>query len=162
MPLLSAVSIVAAENSSGFSGDVFLQYGVLGVVAGALVVYTRASILREQKRSDELTVKNDALNLSIQEKMIPALITATRSIQEANDLLLKMRSDSEASQKSTEALHSAQKLLADMQFQANVSQEAARAAAETQKLASDLRTAQAELMKEMRKRPEGEDYGRPQ
>jgi hypothetical protein len=111
-------AIYLAADTIQFPGDAFLQYGAIGALCAILIAYTRVSIIREQKRSDTLEAKNDALNISIQEKMIPSLIAATNSIQQANSLLTTMQARFEIQAQSNQQVETTimvQKLLKELQ-----------------------------------------------
>lgn len=83
---------VLAASPSGDQVNIGLlaQYGVLGVFAAMLVVFARVSYKRETDRSDRLENEVQRLNSLIQEKVIPALSSATRAVEESQDLLSAM------------------------------------------------------------------------
>ncbi len=69
---------LAAEETAS-SGDpltVLLQYGVLGVFAVLLIVYTRGSISREREKSDQAAAKVDELNGFIRDELLPKQVEA--------------------------------------------------------------------------------------
>lgn len=64
-----------------------LQYGVLGIFAVLLILFSRSLLKREQDRADGLAVENLRLNTLMQEKIIPALTAATQAIIAAQSIL---------------------------------------------------------------------------
>lgn len=64
-----------------------LQYGVLGVFAILLIVFARTLLKREQDRSDTSAAEVIRLNTLMQEKIIPALVTATNAIVASQTIL---------------------------------------------------------------------------
>lgn len=88
---MTAVLLAAAGGGLAASGDVNLavlsQYGVLGVFAAMLVVFARISYKRETDRSDRLEEDNKRLNGLIQDRVIPAVTSATRAVEECVELL---------------------------------------------------------------------------
>jgi len=48
-----------------------LQYGVLGIFAGLLLIYTRGSIQRERDKADQLQGQVDKLNDFIRTELLP-------------------------------------------------------------------------------------------
>lgn len=63
------------------------QYGVLGAFALMLLAYARASLKREQDRGDRLEEENRRLNVSIQEKIVPAVTQATQALVGAQQVM---------------------------------------------------------------------------
>lgn len=64
-----------------------LQYGILGIFAGLMLILVRTLLKREQERSDTLAAEVTRLNTLIQDKAIPALVLATSAITESQRLL---------------------------------------------------------------------------
>lgn len=77
------VTATALDPTTGL-----LQYGVLGIFAVILLVLSKTLIRREQERADRLDAEVNRLNSLIQDKTIPALISATSAIQ-ASQLYLQ-------------------------------------------------------------------------
>lgn len=74
--------------------QVLLQYGALGVMAAGLIVYARTAYKREvdaykreAARADRLEAEVSRLNELIQERHIPALLSATQAVETANRTL---------------------------------------------------------------------------
>lgn len=68
-----------------------LQYGVLGIFVVILVLFGRTLIKREQDRADAEHTENLRLNQLIQEKTMPALISATEAIRASQSILQTMQ-----------------------------------------------------------------------
>ena len=64
-----------------------LQYGAVGAMLCIVAVFAWRLIQREQHRSDRLDAEVTRLNGVIQEKVIPALVTANQTIADAQQLL---------------------------------------------------------------------------
>lgn len=64
-----------------------LQYGILGIFAILLIVFSRSLLKREQDRGDAVAAENIRLNTVMQEKIIPALTAATLAITSAQNIL---------------------------------------------------------------------------
>lgn len=88
-----AAVLAASSGSSDLS--VLGQYGVLGVFAAMLVVFARVSYKRETDRADRLEQDNKRLNETIQDRVIPALLSATRAVEESGELLNAMQRERE-------------------------------------------------------------------
>lgn len=67
---------VAAASDPDFLSPL-LQYGVLGVFAGLLIIYTRGSIQRERDKADQLQGQVDKLNEFIRTELLPKQVEAT-------------------------------------------------------------------------------------
>jgi hypothetical protein len=89
--------LAAVEPSSGGSDALGLlaQYGVLGIAAGLLVVFARASYKRETDRSDRLEGEVFRLHQVIQDRHIPALEAAGKALQEATLALKEIQQERE-------------------------------------------------------------------
>lgn len=91
----AAISTHQAAGTLAASSEVNLavlsQYGVLGVFAAMLVVFARISYKRETDRSDRLEEDNRRLNGLIQDRVIPAVTSATRAVEECVELLNAMQ-----------------------------------------------------------------------
>lgn len=68
-----------------------LEYGILGILAVILILFVKALLKREQTRADAEHAENLRLNQLIQEKTIPALVSATQAIQSAQAILQAMQ-----------------------------------------------------------------------
>ena len=90
-----SVVTVAAETTDSAGFGILLQYGVLGVFATLLVIFARISYRREIDRADRLEKEVVRLNSTIQDKVIPALESATRAIEQSTLLLLDMQRERE-------------------------------------------------------------------
>lgn len=78
-----------------------LQYGVLGVFAIVLIVFARSLLQREQKRADDSAAEVVRLNAMMQDRLIPALVTATQAISASQTILqaIQYQKDIEAAAK---------------------------------------------------------------
>lgn len=74
---------------------VFLQYGIIGALLLVVGWYARSLIQREQARADRLEAEVNRLNTLVQEKTIPALVTATQAIQQSQSLLQAIQNQRE-------------------------------------------------------------------
>lgn len=90
----------AADSVTGGAIDfsVFAQYGVLGIIAAMLIWFARGAHQRERDRADRMEEENKRLNTLIVERVIPALESATRAIEEAVDLLQAIQREREYAQ----------------------------------------------------------------
>lgn len=79
-----------------------LQYGAIGAIAIALFMFARGLLLREQQRGDAAAAEVQRLNNMIQERVIPALMTATQAISASQAILqgIQYKRDIEAAAKS--------------------------------------------------------------
>lgn len=75
-----------------------LQYGVLGVFAVLLVIYTRGSIARERAKSDAAEMQVQELNNFIRSELLPKQVEATllhkqvaEVLEEAVQLITEMK-----------------------------------------------------------------------
>lgn len=76
-----------AQDAGSFDVGTLAQYGVLGIFAVLLILFAKISYKRETDRSDRLEAEVQRLNEAIQERVIPALSSATRAIEESVELL---------------------------------------------------------------------------
>lgn len=90
---LAAATAAAAEEGGGPNYAVLGQYGVLGVFAVLLVWFAKFMIGRETTRADRLEAEVVRLNNIIQEKVIPALMSATGAVEESTELLRDLQRD---------------------------------------------------------------------
>lgn len=96
MSALMGDVIAAAADMSDVNVGVLAQYGVLGVFAMLLVWFARGAHQRERDRADRLEDETRRLNEAIQERVIPALTSATRAVEESVDLLNAVQREREA------------------------------------------------------------------
>jgi hypothetical protein len=102
--------MVLATADPGTDLSLLAQYGVLGVFALLLILFAKTSYKRETDRSDRLEAEVLRLNNLIQEKAIPALASATRALEESQNLLHDLqrerdRDDSDLRRRITEIGH---------------------------------------------------------
>lgn len=76
----------------------FLQYGVLGVFAFLLLMYTRGSINREREKGDQAAQQVNELNEFIRKELLPKQVEATvlhkqvaEVLEEAVQLITEMK-----------------------------------------------------------------------
>lgn len=62
---------LAAEATSTDPLQLLLQYGVLGIFAVLLIIYTRGSIAREREKYDQSQRQVDELNTFIRTELLP-------------------------------------------------------------------------------------------
>lgn len=78
----------------GLDVELFKQLastGVLGVFAVLLIIFARGLLAREQARSDAAAAEVTRLNTLMQEKFLPALISATQAISASQAILQEMQ-----------------------------------------------------------------------
>ena len=94
MTTLAALIVLAAvAGDDGPDYAVLGQYGVLGVFAVLLVWFAKFMIGRETARADRLEQEVLRLNNTIQEKVIPALLSATGAVEQSTEMLRDMQRD---------------------------------------------------------------------
>lgn len=71
------LAVEAAESSPGDPVTLLLQYGVLGVFAVLLILYTRSSIKRELEKADRAEAQVKELNDFIRNELLPKQVEAT-------------------------------------------------------------------------------------
>jgi hypothetical protein len=91
--MLPSQLLTATEDAGGPNLAVLGQYGVLGVFAILLVWFAKFMINRETARADRLEAEVVRLNNTIQEKVIPALMSATGAVEESTEMLRDMQRD---------------------------------------------------------------------
>jgi hypothetical protein len=86
-----------AAETGGFDVATLSQYGVLGIFAIIMVTVIRTMYKRELDRADaalaevkELHAKLDAKNKDVEDRLVPALVNVTNSMESAADLLVEM------------------------------------------------------------------------
>jgi hypothetical protein len=85
----------AAETPGQVDLSIFAQYGVLGIFAALLVWFARGAYQRERERADRIEEENRRLNAIIQDRVIPALTSATRAAEESGSLLSAIQRERE-------------------------------------------------------------------
>lgn len=85
----------AGTPTAGVDLNVFAQYGLLGAIAAGLIWFAKGAHQRERDRVDALEAENKRLNGIIQDRVIPALTSATRAAEESADLLNAMQRERE-------------------------------------------------------------------
>jgi hypothetical protein len=68
---------IAAEATGADPITALLQYGVLGVFASVLLLYTRSSIAREREKGDRAEQQVKELNDFIRNELLPKQVEAT-------------------------------------------------------------------------------------
>ncbi len=81
---------LAAESSTPDVTGNLLQYGVLGIFTVVMIGLIRVLLKREQERADRLEAEVTRLNGIIQEKTIPALLSATEAVKSSQDFLRQL------------------------------------------------------------------------
>ncbi len=102
--------LLAAEETASSSTDplqMLLQYGVLGIFAVLLIVYTRGSIAREREKSDQAAQQVQELNTFIRGELLPKQVEATLLHKQVAEVL-------------EEAIH----LITEMKIRENIRQDA--------------------------------------
>lgn len=97
-------AILAASGTGAPDLSVFAQYGVLGVIAVLLIFFAKGAHQRERDRADALYEENKRLNTAIQDRVIPALTSATRAAEESATLLTSMHRERELSRLAEEKI----------------------------------------------------------
>lgn len=89
---------VASVGSGSDPLSMLLQYGVLGIFASLLIVYTRGSIQREREKSDQSAAQVKELNDFIRNELLPKQVEATilhkqvaEVLEEAIQLITEMK-----------------------------------------------------------------------
>jgi hypothetical protein len=75
----------ADELPAGVSG--LVQYGAVGIIASLGLAAMWRAYRRECDRSDRLETKLAEQVTAIQDKVIPALLSATRAVEESTELM---------------------------------------------------------------------------
>ncbi len=75
----------AAELPGSVAG--LVQYGAVGIVASLGLWFMWRAYRRECDRADRLEADNKAQAAAIQDRVIPALLSATRAVEESTELL---------------------------------------------------------------------------
>ncbi len=77
--------LAAEELPAGIGG--LVQYGALGIIASLGLWFMFRAWRRECERADRLDGDNKAQAAAIQDKVIPALLSATRAVEESTELM---------------------------------------------------------------------------
>jgi hypothetical protein len=80
---LAAATVAAPSDPL----QLLLQYGVLGIFAALLIVYTRGSIARERDKSDQSSAQVEKLNDFIRNELLPKQVEATLLHKQVADVL---------------------------------------------------------------------------
>jgi hypothetical protein len=90
--------LAAAAATSGDPLQLLLQYGVLGIFAVLLILYTRGSITREREKGDRAEAQVKELNDFIRNELLPKQIEAAtlhkqvaEVLEEAIQLITEMK-----------------------------------------------------------------------
>ncbi len=78
--------VIAAEELPGSVAGL-VQYGALGVIASIGLWFMWRAYRRECERVDRLEADNKAQIAAIQDRVIPALLSATRAVEESTELM---------------------------------------------------------------------------
>jgi hypothetical protein len=103
---LAAAYLAAGDVMGGLDLGVLGQYGLLGLVAGALFLHARttisrqaeaneAAVKREIERGDRMEAEVFRLNAYIQDRVVPVLELATTSVTANQQMLADMRRERE-------------------------------------------------------------------
>lgn len=71
------MAILAAETSPNDPVALLLQYGILGLFAALLLIYTRGSIARDREKTDKAEAQVKELNDFIRSELLPKQVEAT-------------------------------------------------------------------------------------
>lgn len=92
------VDLAAASATPTDPLQMLLQYGVLGIFAVLLIVYTRGSIAREREKSDQASQQAKELNEFIRNELLPKQVEANllhkqvaEVLEEAIKLITEMK-----------------------------------------------------------------------
>jgi hypothetical protein len=103
--VIDVVAWILAAEDGDLSGTL-AQYGSLGALASALVagqlLVLRYVLGPERARCDRLETEVGRLNAIIQEKTIPALVEATRVVNESMDQLRMLERERQVEQRERE------------------------------------------------------------
>lgn len=88
--MIYAQAVLAQQGSEPFLNKL-TEYGVLGILVALLFWFGFKQVQREQKRSDDLQAENLRLNQTIQDKVIPALVSATQALQGSAAILQQIK-----------------------------------------------------------------------
>lgn len=90
------LALPIAADTGAVDLSIFAQYGVLGLFAAILLWFSKGSVQRERDRADRLEDENRRLNSVIQDRVIPALTSATTAVQQSSELLNNIQREREA------------------------------------------------------------------
>ena len=80
-----------ADDAGSVDITVFAQYGVLGVIAALLIWFAKGAHQRERDRADRMEQKYENLNTLLLERMLPAITSATRAVEESTEIIRDMQ-----------------------------------------------------------------------
>ena len=96
--LLRLAAEAGVTETAGDPVTLLLQYGVLGVFAVLLIIYTRSSIKRELEKADRAEAQVQELNDFIRNELLPKQVEATilhkqvaEVLEEAVQLITEMK-----------------------------------------------------------------------
>lgn len=92
---MPSAALLLADAADSLNIGTLAQYGVLGVFAAILVFFARGAHQRERDRADRLEDENRRLNAIIQDRVIPALGSATKAAEESAILLTAIQRERE-------------------------------------------------------------------
>lgn len=92
------LTYLAAEGGGALDLTVFAQYGVLGLIAAMLIWFARGAHQRERDRADRMEAENRRLNELILDRVIPALTSATRAVEDSGNQLTALQRERELEQ----------------------------------------------------------------
>lgn len=85
--LLAASEAVVGAGEEAAFWQPFLNLGAIGALALLLLWFARGAYAREVTRADRSDMALAELNKEMREKVIPALVDATRALADAADAL---------------------------------------------------------------------------
>lgn len=96
--MLGGFQLGAGAATASDPVSLLLQYGVLGVFAALLVIFTRGSITRERQKYDEAQAQIDKLNEFIRTELLPKQVETAllhkqvaEALEEAVKVITEMR-----------------------------------------------------------------------
>jgi len=87
--------IAAPVDPGSIDVTVFAQYGILGIIAAMLIWFAKGAHQRERDRADRLEEENRRLNNLLLDRVIPALMSATRAAEESAELMSAIQRERE-------------------------------------------------------------------
>jgi len=79
--------VLASSPSATDPVGALLQYGVLGIFAALMIMYTRGSIAREREKSDQAAQQAKELNEFIRNELLPKQVEAALLHKQVADVL---------------------------------------------------------------------------
>lgn len=83
--------VAGQTNNATIDPNTLFQYGVLGFFSAVLLVFARTTYKREVDRSDRLEDEVRRLNQLMADKVVGALESATKAVEEARDFMERER-----------------------------------------------------------------------